>query len=187
MAGRRSDTRERIQAVALELFVEQGYDGTSLREIAERLEVTKAALYYHFRTKEDIVRSLVDDYATAFDELLEWAGDRPASEVLQRFASLVAGRFALVMRFIQENIPAVKQLKVDFGMAERMKRLFVLIRADGDDPAAQLRARLALVAILLGNNDVFGDEVGLETGGEVALQVALELVSPRENPVGRAT
>ena len=42
-------TRQRIQAVALELFTEQGYEKTSLREIAERLNVTKAALYYHFK------------------------------------------------------------------------------------------------------------------------------------------
>ena len=48
----RSDTRARIQQVALELFAEQGYDKTSLREIAERLDVTKAALYYHFKSKE---------------------------------------------------------------------------------------------------------------------------------------
>ena len=51
-----------IQAVAVELFSERGYDKTSLREIADRLGVTKAALYYHFRSKEDIVRSLVNDY-----------------------------------------------------------------------------------------------------------------------------
>jgi AcrR family transcriptional regulator len=44
--------------VALELFVSQGYDGTSLRQIAERLNVTKAALYYHFESKEDILMAL---------------------------------------------------------------------------------------------------------------------------------
>ena len=52
-AGRRGDTRVRIQQVALELFAEQGYERTSLREIAERLGVTKAALYYHFKSKEE--------------------------------------------------------------------------------------------------------------------------------------
>ena len=57
-AGRRGDTRERILDVALELFNEQGYDKTSLREIAERLGVTKAALYYHFERKEDILLEL---------------------------------------------------------------------------------------------------------------------------------
>lgn len=54
----RGSTRERILDVALELFTEQGYDKTSLREIADRLGVTKAALYYHFERKEDILFAL---------------------------------------------------------------------------------------------------------------------------------
>jgi AcrR family transcriptional regulator len=51
-------TRERILDIALELFTEQGYDKTSLRDIAERLGTTKAALYYHFERKEDILLEL---------------------------------------------------------------------------------------------------------------------------------
>ncbi|MGA2470831.1 MAG: helix-turn-helix domain-containing protein [Solirubrobacteraceae bacterium] len=51
-------TRERILDVALELFNDQGYDKTSLREIAARLGVTKAALYYHFERKEDLLLEL---------------------------------------------------------------------------------------------------------------------------------
>ena len=54
-----NDTRDRILATALDLFIEQGYDKTSLREIAERVGVTKAALYYHFSSKEEILRTLV--------------------------------------------------------------------------------------------------------------------------------
>jgi AcrR family transcriptional regulator len=54
----RGSTRERILDVALELFTEQGYEQTSLREIAERLGVTKAALYFHFERKEDILFEL---------------------------------------------------------------------------------------------------------------------------------
>ena len=52
------DTRQRILDVALDLFIEQGFDGTSLREIAEKLGVTKAALYYHFASKDDILMAL---------------------------------------------------------------------------------------------------------------------------------
>ncbi len=52
------DTRERILDVALDLFIEKGYDKTSLREIAEQLGVTKAALYYHFKSKQDILMAL---------------------------------------------------------------------------------------------------------------------------------
>src|SRR5512133_27475 len=55
---RRLLTRERILDVALELFNEQGYEKTPLRELAERLGVTKAALYYHFKRKEDILLEL---------------------------------------------------------------------------------------------------------------------------------
>jgi AcrR family transcriptional regulator len=55
---RRPSTRERILDIALELFTEQGYDKTSLRDIAERLGTTKAALYYHFERKEDILLEL---------------------------------------------------------------------------------------------------------------------------------
>jgi AcrR family transcriptional regulator len=52
------NTRERILDVALDLFIEKGYDKTSLREIAEQLGFTKAALYYHFASKEDILIAL---------------------------------------------------------------------------------------------------------------------------------
>ncbi|HEY3771594.1 MAG TPA: TetR/AcrR family transcriptional regulator [Solirubrobacteraceae bacterium] len=51
-------TRERILDIALELFTEQGYDKTSIRDIAERLGFTKAALYYHFKSKADILLEL---------------------------------------------------------------------------------------------------------------------------------
>jgi AcrR family transcriptional regulator len=57
-AEKEPNTRERILDVALDLFTEQGFDGTSLREIAERLNVTKAALYYHFESKDDILMAL---------------------------------------------------------------------------------------------------------------------------------
>jgi AcrR family transcriptional regulator len=54
----KTDTRQRILDVALDLFTEQGYDGTSLREIAEQLGITKAAIYYYFESKEDILMAL---------------------------------------------------------------------------------------------------------------------------------
>src|SRR5579863_5094691 len=57
-AATKADTRDRILDVALDLFTDQGFDGTSLREIAERLNVTKAALYYHFESKDDILLAL---------------------------------------------------------------------------------------------------------------------------------
>ena len=64
------DTRERILTVANELFTEQGYEGTSLREISDRLGITKAALYYHFRSKDEILTTLLKPFFELLDDLL---------------------------------------------------------------------------------------------------------------------
>ncbi len=72
-----NSTRERILDVALDLFVAQGYDGTSLRQIAEQLGVTKAALYYHFESKEDILRALHMRLHEFGKNALDSAGDEP--------------------------------------------------------------------------------------------------------------
>ena len=66
-----SDTRERILATAARLFTEQGYDGTSLREISDSLGVTKAALYYHFRAKEDILAALIQPFVDSVEGLID--------------------------------------------------------------------------------------------------------------------
>lgn len=63
-------TRAEILRVALELFRSQGYDATSLREIAERLGLTKAALYYHFRAKEQIVVELTKPFLDGLSAIL---------------------------------------------------------------------------------------------------------------------
>src|SRR5688572_31232107 len=93
---RRGDTRQRIQDVALELFASQGYEKTSLREIAERLQVTKAALYYHFKTKEDILVSLFSDQIGTMDELLDWGRRQPpgletSTELLRLYSEVLDG------------------------------------------------------------------------------------------------
>src|SRR5689334_9591131 len=109
---RRGDTRQRIQDVALDLFAEQGYEKTSLREIAERLEVTKAALYYHFKTKEEILVSIFEDLSRPIDELIAWAKAQPHSlptkqEVLRRYSEALAGA-APLFRFMQENQATIR-------------------------------------------------------------------------------
>jgi AcrR family transcriptional regulator len=79
--GRRpAGTRERILDVALNLFTAQGYDQTSLREIAEPLGVTKAALYYHFPSKDEILRELMARVLNRFEGIVaaaESAGSAP--------------------------------------------------------------------------------------------------------------
>ena len=113
---RRGNTRQRIQDVALELFAEQGYEKTSLREIAEHLDVTKAALYYHFKTKEDIVLSLFRDLSEPLDELIAWGERQPRTletkqELLRRYSAALADVEPL-LRFMQEPQAAVRELSI---------------------------------------------------------------------------
>ena len=68
--GSRVGTRQEILATALELFLSQGYEATSLREIAERLEITKAALYYHFPAKEQLIVELTRHFLNDLADLL---------------------------------------------------------------------------------------------------------------------
>ena len=54
------DTKERIMGTALELFAEKGYLGTSMNDIAKQLGFTKAALYKHYTSKQEILDRIVE-------------------------------------------------------------------------------------------------------------------------------
>lgn len=56
------DTREKILEAAEKLFAEVGYDAATTREIAEMSGVTKALIHYHFKSKEDLLASILDRY-----------------------------------------------------------------------------------------------------------------------------
>ena len=153
--GRRGDTRARIQRVALELFAEQGYERTSLREIAERLGVTKAALYYHFKSKEDIVRSFTEDYFAQMDALIAWGRDQPPSarsghELLDRYISIVM-EGSEVFRFLERNQASLhgsedgKQRRFE-QFRPRVNALIEIITGPDAPPRSHVRAAAALFA-----------------------------------------
>ena len=152
--GRRGDTRPRIQQIALELFAEQGYERTSLREIAERLGVTKAALYYHFKSKEDIVRSFTEDYFGQLDELVSWAKEQPrthatAQEVIERYIGIVM-ESREVFRFMERNQATLRETehgKHRFTQFRpRLNALVEILTGPGATPRSRIRAAAALFA-----------------------------------------
>jgi AcrR family transcriptional regulator len=157
-AARGTDTRARIQQVAVELFAEQGYEKTSLREIAGRLDVTKAALYYHFKSKEDIVASLVADYVGQIDALIGWAAAQPRTadtraEVLRRYVSIVSEGDE-VFRMLHQNQAAVHTLASAKGRGElfreRLSALIELLTGPDADLPDRLRAAMALGGVSVG-------------------------------------
>ena len=67
------DTRDRILETADALFLERGYSGTSVQQIAKRVNITPAALYWHFNSKEDIFATVLRDAHVAFLQRIERA------------------------------------------------------------------------------------------------------------------
>ncbi|MEU4780551.1 helix-turn-helix domain-containing protein, partial [Micromonospora sp. NPDC023633] len=72
------DTRTRILRAALDLFAEHGYQRTPLRQIGERLRLTKAAILYHFPTKEHLLTALIEPLVSDLEALLDAAEAGPA-------------------------------------------------------------------------------------------------------------
>ncbi|MEU7650168.1 TetR/AcrR family transcriptional regulator [Streptomyces huasconensis] len=180
---RRGDTRQRIQDVALELFAAQGYEKTSLREIAEHLEVTKAALYYHFKTKEAILTSIFEDLTRPIDELIEWGHQQPQppslevrQQVLRRYSEILV-HAAPLFRFMQENQATMRDLKAGESFKERMFGLHEILK-DPDAPMAdQVRCFSALFTMHAGMfvlKDLEGDP---EEKRKAILEVAIDLVT----------
>lgn len=88
--------RDKLLAAALDLFSEHGVSGTSLQMIADLLGVTKAAVYYHFKTKNEIVLALVSpvqEELTALADAAEQQRSRTA-----RLDTLVGGLIDLIIR-----------------------------------------------------------------------------------------
>ena len=180
----RGGTRERIQSIALELFAEQGYEKTSLREIAERLGVTKAALYYHFRSKEDIVRSFIEDYRAELEQVIAWGASQPRTpgtraEILRRYAGIVSEQLA-VIRFMEQNQAAMHTLMSDSGARKKMFRdqfmsLCDLLAPPGAPLADRVRAITAVITIGMSPMILQPEAPSPEDLNEAVLDVAREL------------
>ncbi|HVM35404.1 MAG TPA: helix-turn-helix domain-containing protein [Actinomycetota bacterium] len=143
-------TRLAILETALDLFVRQGYEKTPLSEVSDRLGVTKAALYYHFKSKESILVELVSPYLEEMDDLINKTsnGHSPASsdELLGAYLDLLL-KHREIARLLDRDISALSHPDVEKrvnGQSRRLRRL--LAGAQGGRPAT-VRAEAALGAL----------------------------------------
>lgn len=110
-AGRRRDgatTRANALRVAMTLFTEQGYEATSLRQIADALGINKASLYYHFPNKEAILRSVFEQRGSEAAELVAWCERQPRTPDLLREAVL-----RWVDSFSEEKLQGIRFLRAN--------------------------------------------------------------------------
>ncbi|MBE8521407.1 TetR/AcrR family transcriptional regulator [Amycolatopsis sp. H6(2020)] len=139
-----SDTKQRILDVARELFTTQGVQRTSLQDIADRLGITKPALYYHFPSREDLVRSIIQPLLDDGEEFLlaqEARGDASARELIEGFFDFNHRHRAPVIMLLAE-MPTL----ADLGLIDRVlgwrARLTELIC--GPEPTLEQSARAVL-------------------------------------------
>jgi len=142
------DTRARILAVALELISERGFAGTSIRDLAERLDLTTAAMYYHFSSKDALLDALVEPLIDGLTDLIAKASSGSLGEVdlLSDLLTVLSGEGAKVMGVLHGDPSATLRLKVRCE-PDRVFAQIVRGLAQSDDRLALLRATCAVAAI----------------------------------------
>jgi AcrR family transcriptional regulator len=144
------DTRSRILRVALALFTEKGFAATTTRELSEELGFTKAALYYHFRTKDDLLEALVmpafDDLRAILDRVPEQPAVPDRRALLAGYVDLTMGSSQLVQAFASDPSMARRPtLRTNWGMFHELATK--LSGQARPDAATRTRVRFALGGI----------------------------------------
>lgn len=164
---KRRQTRERIEQAAMGLFLERGFDATTIEEITETADVSKRSFFDYFPSKEEVVFAWQDAFA---DRLMTAIAARPhgescvkaVEEALIVTVAASADERALALGELIHCTPTLKardQLK--YAKLEQ-KLTEALIARKGDDPTTRRHMRL-LSAIVIG---------ALRVGGELWQQRA---------------
>lgn len=91
-------TKERILEEALALFAQNGYDGTSVDQIAERVGIKAPSLYKHYKGKEDILNAIIDAAETRYEEY--FGSDRNIGKLPENkedFIRITMGKISFTM------------------------------------------------------------------------------------------
>jgi AcrR family transcriptional regulator len=145
-----AETRQRILAIAADLFSRQGYTGTTIADIARELGTTTAALYYHFPSKADILGGLLAEPLTAYSRIIDSLdSDRPEpAELLGAFIDLAVDSRALaglvdrdpaVLAMIDERLPRTSQ--------QTTGQVIAVLAGPDADRSAVIRAHAALAVV----------------------------------------
>jgi len=139
------DTRGQIRAAALDLFTKQGYEPTSLREIADRVGITKASLYYHYPSKQALLLALVEPLVREWRDLAAAAVAQPPTTANRR--AMVAGYLdmmighrpvaSMLTRDAAATVPALAPLIGDLNEVFRSVQTWLA----GPDPTNRDRIR----------------------------------------------
>jgi AcrR family transcriptional regulator len=148
-----SETKAEIQRVALDLFTSKGFEATSLREIAEQLGISKAALYYYFTSKDDIVKSVTSARGEEVAELLAWARrQEPGPDLLEqtvlRWVDSTSVEKLRGIRFMMANPTVMRNMRdTSREIIEGLEALAAYVAGAHADGRRLLLVRMAFLSI----------------------------------------
>lgn len=150
-----TDTRTRLLQTALRLFTEHGVEGTSLQMIADALGVTKAAVYYHFKTKDEITEAVTAPGIVELEALVVRAAalKRRGAQIdllLEGFVDLVVRHRMLVALFSSDPGVARAIAKSSHGGMEGFgQALLGILTGPNPDMSARVTAMVTLTGIAM--------------------------------------
>ncbi|WP_394619223.1 TetR/AcrR family transcriptional regulator [Lentzea sp. JNUCC 0626] len=142
--ARQSDTKQRILQTARDLFARQGVQQTSLQDIAESLGITKPALYYHFSSREELIRSIVTpliDDGERFLSATEARADVTTREVLEGFFDFHHRHRKDMLLLLTEMTTLAELGLIDLVLAWRARLTRIVF---GPDATLEQQARAVL-------------------------------------------
>ena len=154
--NRPGTARERLLAAALDLFAEHGVSGTSLQMIADRLGVTKAAVYHQFPTKDEIVLAVIDPALGRLAPIAEQA-EAQRGQAARREAVLT-GVVDLVVDYRKVSAtlsfdPVVMRLVRTHPALRSLQRIRRLLGGTAPDPGSRVRMGVLSGGLMMAGAD----------------------------------
>ena len=155
-ANRPGTARERLLAAALDLFAEHGVSGTSLQMIADRLGVTKAAVYHQFQTKDEIVLAVIDPALERLGPIADHA-EAQRGQIARR-DTVLAGIVDLVVdeRKVSTTLsfdPVVMRLVRAHPALRSLQRIRRLLGGTAPDPGSRVRIAVLSGGLIMAGAD----------------------------------
>jgi AcrR family transcriptional regulator len=149
------DTRARILRVALDLFGSRGYHTTSVREIAEKLDLTKTAVLYHFPSKKDIVAALAEPMLTDMNAAIAAANALDGTDPQRKRWAVIEGLLDawLTHRYLLRMSLHDLALAIDGPIFHRFRDAMMLANHIIAGPVPDLTDRIRAVQVLGMLND----------------------------------
>ncbi|MCV7343088.1 TetR/AcrR family transcriptional regulator [Mycolicibacterium rhodesiae] len=151
VAAATPDTRQRLIDAAIALFIRHSFAGTSLQMIADELGFTKAAIYHHFRTREQlltaILEPIIDKLSAVVDDAERLRGVQARAErMLNGYARLAVENPMLVSVLAAD--PSVHTvLRANRDWTHMISRQMALLADVHPGPGGYLRAQFVFAGI----------------------------------------